>query len=88
MRGFIITTCLVASGILILDSFNVGQALVLFLLVGIVPGTSVRISADQMLMLTALLLGFISARLLNQTVRSIHRQMALRSQPKAATLAK
>ena len=58
MRKFIITTCLILSGVLILDSFNFVHSLVMFVLVGVIPGTNTAISADQMLVLVAILLGF------------------------------
>ena len=88
MRKFIITTCLILSGVLILDSFNFVHSLVMFVLVGVIPGTNTAISADQMLVLVAILLGFIFGRLVNGGIVKITHQVAQHSQPKAATLVK
>lgn len=59
------------SFILILDSMNAGYALTMFLLAGIVPGTNIVVSADQMLNLCALLIGFIVARLSVQALQAL-----------------
>jgi hypothetical protein len=50
------------SALLILDSMDMSHALAMFLLAGIVPGTNIVLTADYMLMLFALLLGFVLAR--------------------------
>jgi hypothetical protein len=53
----------VAAALLILDSVNAGQALLMFFLAGHVPGTSTVVSASTMLEGYLLLAGFIGARL-------------------------
>ncbi len=62
MKKRISIALIIASLILILDTFNAGQALVTFLLTGTIPGTSITLSASLMLMLYALVAGFIGAR--------------------------
>lgn len=62
MRKSVIITCLILSGIIILDSLNAGHALAMFLLAGIIPGTSTVVSAQTMLELFTLLFGFTLSR--------------------------
>lgn len=52
--------------LLILDSMNVGQAITMFLLAGVIPGTNIAISAATMLEFFALLIGFTLARISNR----------------------
>lgn len=82
MRKFIITTSLILSGLIILDSLNAGHALVMFFLAGVIPGTSLALSAEAMMQLFALLFGFVLVRIV------IRLRAAQYSQPKAAVLAK
>lgn len=63
MRKFIIAACLGASALMILDTMNAGHALVMFVFVGILPGTDISISASRMLEIFALLIGFTLARI-------------------------
>jgi len=63
MRKAIITTCLVLSGLMILDSMNAGHALVMLFLAGVIPGTNIAVSGQTMLSVFALLIGFVLARL-------------------------
>lgn len=83
----IIFICL--SAILILDSANVGHALMLFVLAGIVPGTNTVLSAQQTLELFALLLGIVIGRLSSRPLFVVANRLAgLYSRPKAAAHAK
>lgn len=63
MRKGVIIFCLVISGLIILDSLNVGYAFIMFLLAGVVPGTNFTISAANMLEMFALLIGFTLSRI-------------------------
>ena len=63
MKKTLTTLSLLGSAIIILDTFNAGQALVTFLLAGALPGTSITISASAMLFTYALLAGFAISRL-------------------------
>lgn len=74
----------ILSLILILDSFNAGNAIVMFFLVGAIPGTSLTIDASLALALFASLTGFVLARVV---VAATGYRLAKYSLPKAATLA-
>ncbi|MDB5161723.1 MAG: hypothetical protein JWM52_231 [Candidatus Saccharibacteria bacterium] len=70
MRRVVIISCVILSGLMILDSLNAGHALMMFLLAGIIPGTSIALSADVMMQFFALLIGFVLARVIgNATVQ-------------------
>ena len=69
MKKTIITLCLILSGLLILDSFHVGQAVVMFLLAGEIPGTSSSINAAVLLELYLIAAGFICSRIVFFAVR-------------------
>ena len=78
MRKVIITTSLVLSGLMILDSLNVGQSLMMFLLAGIIPGTNITISAQLMVELFALSGGFVLARLTNRLFIQVSERILIR----------
>jgi hypothetical protein len=71
MRKAIIITCLIFSGLIILDSFNAGHILMMFLLAGVVPGTNVALSATTMMEIFALLTGLVIGRLSSRAIRQI-----------------
>ena len=50
------------SALLILDSLNVGQALVMLLFAGVIPGTNIAISGATMFEIYLLIAGFLLAR--------------------------
>lgn len=62
MRNAIITICLVGSLIAILSAFQTGEAITMFLLAGVIPGTSMVISPSDTLVLIALIAGFVISR--------------------------
>lgn len=53
---------LLLSTIVILDSCNAGHALMIFLLAGIIPGTNIVMSAEDVLALTLLIFGLLCGR--------------------------
>ena len=57
--------------LMILDSFNFGHALMMFLLAGVIPGTNIAIDGARMLEFFALIAGFTVARLTTHVIRSI-----------------
>lgn len=61
---------LALSAVLILDTYNVGHALFMLFLAGVVPGTSIIIGAQQMLQFFSLLLGFTLSRIVLAAYRS------------------
>ena len=67
----------VASAILILDSFNFAHTFIIFLLIGVVPGTSIDISADTMLNGFVLIAGFTLSRITMSLAISIYRRFLL-----------
>ena len=70
MKKTITILLILCSTLLILDSFNFGHAMMMFLLAGVVPGTNIIIDADSMLELVAIVSGFIVARVVTAIVRS------------------
>ena len=71
MRKAIIITCLILSGLIILDSFNTGQVLIMFLLAGVIPGTNIALSATTMMEIFALTTGLVIGRLCANIFRQI-----------------
>ncbi len=71
MKKTITLIFIFSSLVLILDSFDVSHALMMFYLVGIIPGTNISIDAARMLEFFALFTGFIFARIVNSTFRSL-----------------
>lgn len=63
MRKTITITCLILSGLIILDSLNVGHILIMFFLAGVIPGTNIALSASTMMEVFALLIGLVIGRL-------------------------
>lgn len=59
MRKFIITCCIIGSAIIILSQFGFFEALLLFLLAGIIPGTSYSLSSHTMSLLTMSIISLI-----------------------------
>jgi hypothetical protein len=89
MKQLLTTTFTILSVIIILDSMNFGHALMMFLLAGVIPGTTIVLSGEQMLQLFTTIFGFICARLARRAFAyAVSRQTAQHSQPKAAILAK
>lgn len=70
MRKTVIFVCLTLSGLIVLDSLNAGQALMMFLMAGVIPGTAIIISPATMLALFALLIGFVLGRVANSLIIS------------------
>lgn len=70
MKKTITIVCITLSLLLILDSFNFSQMLVMFLLAGVIPGTNIAVSGDQMLEFFALALGFTVARIMMYAIRT------------------
>lgn len=62
-KHIIITICLGASALIVLDSLNAGQAIAMFLLAGVIPGTDVAISGAHMLEFFTILIGFTLSRI-------------------------
>jgi hypothetical protein len=68
MRKTIIITCLILSGLMILDSLQAPHALMMFLFAGVIPGTNIAVSASDMIFLFSLLTGFVLGRITQRFV--------------------
>lgn len=62
MRKAIITFCFIGSGLMILDSLNLGSQIAAFFLGGVIPYTNYVITPDQMLALVFFIGGFFMSR--------------------------
>jgi hypothetical protein len=69
MKKTLIIAFSLSSLLLIINSFDIGHALMMFYLAGIVPGTNIAIDAARMLEIFALLSGFIVARIMSSMFR-------------------
>jgi len=78
MRKAIIITCLVLSGLMILDSMNAGSALMLLILTGVIPGTNIALSGQTMMGFFALLIGFVLSRVANRFFVNLFTRLAPR----------
>jgi len=83
MKKIITITLITASLLIILDSLNFGHAVMMFLLAGVIPGTSIAIDGAQMLELFALIAGFTVARVTAYLFRSIKPRTATISAARA-----
>ena len=59
----------ILSLMIILDSLNVGEALFMFYLAGVIPGTNQVVKADRMLEIFTLLIGFTLSRIVMAIMR-------------------
>lgn len=63
MKKFFTMFFLVSSLLIILDSLHFGYGLMMFFFAGIIPGTNLQLSPEQMLMLYAFTIGMAFIRL-------------------------
>ena len=63
VKKLTIIICLGLSFLMILDSVNAGQALAMFFLAGVIPGTNISVEAGQMFEFFTLLTGFTLSRI-------------------------
>ena len=78
--------CISLSAMLILDTLNAGHALVMLLLAGVVPGTSIVIDASLMFEYILLLTGFTLSRITLGLARSYAARGGLIAQPSNGTI--
>ncbi len=71
MKKAITILALTGSLIIILSSFQFDQVLAMFLLAGLVPGTDIVVSPNQMFVVISLITGFILARLITPRIRHL-----------------
>ncbi len=68
MKKTLTIILLILSGILILDSLNAGEAIFMFLLAGIIPGTNTSLSGATTLALFGGIAGFVIARIMVRVI--------------------
>jgi hypothetical protein len=78
MKKVITIICLTLSAVIILDSFNAWHVIAMFYLAGVIPGTRASISANTMLSVFALLIGFVLSRIGNKAILSLFDYISLR----------
>jgi hypothetical protein len=81
MKKTIAIILTIISLVIILDSFHVGHALMMFYIAGLIPGTNVALNGSQMLELFAIAAGFTVARIMLFTLRSFMNFMQTVSSP-------
>ncbi|OYX42970.1 hypothetical protein B7Y94_02445 [Candidatus Saccharibacteria bacterium 32-49-12] len=79
MKKGITTICLLGSGILIVDSLDVMEAVAFFLIAGRIPGTDIGISATAMHLACTAALGVIIGRLSSRPI--IRRVLSMPNTP-------
>lgn len=79
MRKAVIITTTILSGLMILDSLHAGHAFMMFLLAGIIPGTTLSLSPTMTLELFALLFGFVLSRVVVNLTRQAFSQSTQRA---------
>jgi hypothetical protein len=83
MKKTITIICITLSLLLILDSFNFAQALAMFLLAGVIPGTNIAIDGARMLEFFSLAAGFTVGRVLMYVLRTLGLRIISISQVRA-----
>lgn len=83
MKKALIITLIALSSIMILDTANAGHALFMFFLAGVIPGTNIIISAERMLQLFTLLIGFTLSRI---TLTALRHLATHQAQPRRRAL--
>jgi len=73
MRKKIIIFCIVASLLIILDSFNFGYALMMFFFAGVIQGTNIQLSPEQMFALYSIAVSLIIVRFMAPVLQKYHR---------------
>ncbi len=68
-RRLIIVACLALSGMMILDSLNVGHAVMMLLIAGQIPGTNYYVDANTMLLALTMIFGILCGRAAAQLLR-------------------
>ncbi len=83
MKKTITIICITLSLLIILDSFNFAQALVMFLLAGVIPGTNIAIDGARMLEFFSLAIGFTVGRVMMYGLRTFKLRLTSISQVRA-----
>lgn len=84
MKKAVTLTCILLSAVIMLDSFGVWHALFMFYLAGEIPGTHRSVSANFMLELFALLIGFVIARITSRATSPLFAKLSFKRNQKQA----
>lgn len=76
MKKTITIICIILSAVLILDSMDAWHAIVMFYIAGEIPGTHQSLNAGTMLIVFAILTGFVVARVGNTAVLSLFERIS------------
>jgi hypothetical protein len=86
MKKFFTVFFLVSSLLIILNSFNFGYGLVTFFFAGIIPGTTLQLTPEQMLVLYIIAVAFVVIRLKPQLLRKLNLTMIRQNRSKTRKL--
>jgi len=86
MKKFFTVFFLVISLLIILASFNFGYGLMMFFFAGIIPGTNLQLTPEQMLVLYLVGAVVIVIRLKPQLLRKFYQILSKQKQPKTRKL--
>jgi hypothetical protein len=84
MKKIISTLCLIGALLIILDTLNAGNALVLFVFAGVIPGTNLLVSPVDMMAATATSITIIVLRItVWSRIRSLLFEIPTDTQPRS-----
>ena len=86
MKKFFTVFFLVTSLLIILDSLHFGYGLMMFFFAGLIPGTNLQLTPEQMLILYITAMVFIVIRLKPQLLRKFSLTISKQKQPKTRKL--
>ncbi len=72
MKKFIVIFCLVSSLLMILDSVNFGYSLMMFFFVGVIPGTNIQLTPEQMFGLSVIVATLVVAYFKEPKIQNRH----------------
>jgi hypothetical protein len=86
MKRFFTVFFLVFSLLIILDSFNFGYGLIMFFCAGIIPGTNLQLTPEQMSVLYVIAIAFGVIRLKPQILKRLRLTIAKQNRSKPRKL--
>ena len=86
MKKTITILLIVASLLIILDSIHFGDALIMFIFAGIIPGTNFQLSPEQTFGLFTISISFIVVYFKSKTSNKMHSIKTKQNQPKTRHL--
>lgn len=86
MKRFFTVFFLVSGLLIVLDSIHFGYGLMMFFFAGLIPGTNLQLTPEQMLILYVIAMVFIVIRLKPQLLRRLSQIISKQKQPKTQKL--